>query len=106
MNRPWEVVYVHDMGYGQHVSEEGRTQHRTFVGADFYRRFRYHHVGMGACRVDTFIARTADAVAWDSWAQAEPPSYARVFDRLWPALYFLRSRWDGLRRGLDRDRRR
>lgn len=101
----WEVAYVHEFNF-MDPSLEGTTHHRSYVGADWHRRFRYRHFGMGSCRVITLITRTADNVAWDTFEQAKPPRYALAFHRVvWPVVYFLRSRWDGLRYGRDRDRR-
>lgn len=113
-NRKWEVIYTRwtmyaGMGTGEENSEYGeRTHHRTYFGADLHRRFRFRGYTMGMRGFTTCIVRTADEVAWSNELEpSRPPRYAAILDRVvWPIAYFLRSRWDGLRYGLDRDARR
>lgn len=83
-----------------------RTQHRTWLGADFHRRFRARYLSMGMRWVETAIVPAEPHVEWTpGLSDMDPPRYARLSGRLWPPLYWLRKHWDGLRFGLDRDAR-
>lgn len=110
MKPRWEVIYEHvtayaGMGTGEENSERARTQHRTYLGAEYHRRFRSRHPTMGMRWIVTYIVRPEPHVPYsDNIEIAKSPRYAVVLERvMWPAVYWLRSRWDGLRHGVDRD---
>lgn len=126
MMKRWEVAQVHWSAYSGLVPrEEGgefdheygeRLQFRSFLGADFWRRFRVQYFAWGFRGTNTVIVRpgtprfpdAGSAEERRAWYAAAPvpPRYMWLFDRaVWPALYWLRSRWDGLRYGMDRDAR-
>lgn len=104
--RRWNVVYtLRSMYEGDEEGDErpralGVSSHRTFIGADFHRRFHSDaYPTLGNRWVETSIIRTgADPLDPD-------PRMASVVMPFWSVLYWLRKRWDGLRFGLDRDRR-
>ena len=113
MRKPWTVVYTeHCLLEG--MSSEGRwgtdwpkvlgdSKHVTYLGADFHRRFRHRYLtlpGSGSFWLTTQIDH-------DGWPQPQRriEAWEKVLGPVWKVCYFARSRWDGLRHGLDRDRR-
>ena len=117
INPKWEVMYIHWTAYAGMGGERNRetpderTQHWTWLGADFYRRFRYRAFSMGMRGVQTSIVRTSERRVWvdgdpQTWEMSKAPAYSVIFEKyVWPAFYFVRNRWDGLRYGRDRDAR-
>ena len=102
--KKWTVVYTGRSAYeglGETAYEAKRTHHRTYLGADFHRRFRARIPTMGNRWVETEILCDSKPLG-----ENRPERLATVLeDYVWPALYWLRNHWDGLRWGLDRDRR-
>jgi len=87
-----------------------RTSHRSFFAADFARRFRPAYTGPGwSSYTTTMIVKPGaqwSAETADSIDVMLDPRYLDIVVRfLWNPLYWLRKRWDGLRYGLDRDRK-
>jgi hypothetical protein len=75
------------------------TKHRTHIGADFARRFRNHYFTFGTMQTMTWVEKDGETLYDDE---------AGLLFKIWskrivPALYFLRSRWDGIRHGKNRD---
>lgn len=108
MKKRWAVVpVVHSIYEGLTLDEGGDgcpramrpSKHRTFVGADWHRRFRASYPTLGNRWVVTSIVHVgADPTDPD-------PRIAGALMPLWAVLYFVSNRWDGLRYGRDRDRR-
>jgi hypothetical protein len=99
MTARWTVHYHHEFMDGSGTKDyEKPTDHRTYVGADFHRRFRYNHAGLGSCWVTTEMVPAAGV-------ELVGERYEAALKRLWAALYWVRARWDGLRYGRDRDSR-
>lgn len=113
MRKRWEIIYTNrsaydGMGTGEEPYETGRTQHRTWIGADFYRRFRFRPFTLGMRWVETAIYPVEPRREWQAHMipfGGEPVSAEWLERWLWSPLYWLRNRWDGLRFGLDRDSR-
>lgn len=118
MKARWEVIYEQRSVYdglipqdqgGEYPHERARTSHRTFVGAEVHRRFRARTPNLGMRWVITLIVRPG--TPWTPELEPAPrPRYAQALDKVvWPTLYFVRSRLDGLRmtirHGYDRDKR-
>lgn len=115
----WEVIYIRQSMYdgidGAPQSGEisQRTRHRTYAGADWHRRFHRDRSvawGVGFQSLATAVVRTEEHLRWDDealYAAAERgPKYVWLLDFVvWPVVYFIRNRWNGLRYGLDRDAR-
>lgn len=80
-----------------------RTQHRTWFGADFHRRFRYHHQGFaGSSYTETAIVRTVPPVAWEDRYErvpTDPRGAVWVEDHIWRWLDRVQNRWQGIRYG-------
>lgn len=93
------VICYHDGFDDRALHEVDRRPCATMLGADFSRRFR--------CRtmpVMSYLAGNLTLIA----APGESENVEQVpewYEKLWPPLYWLRARWDGLRFGFDRDRR-
>ena len=114
MKKRWEVVYTHRSAYeglgpdgGEKPwDQEGRSEHRTWFGADFYRRFRFRPMTLGFRWVETSILPAGTPhEPGDSPPDGEPRWAEHLERGVWRPLYWLRNRWDGLRYGLNRDRR-
>lgn len=86
-----------------------RAEYRSWLAADFGRRFRPAYRGPG-WSAQTVTLIVAPGTEWTREAPDPPlvkmPRYAKAIERwLWRPIYWLRNRWDGLRYGLDRDRK-
>jgi hypothetical protein len=104
---PWTVVCTHRSAYEgldpdmpQKPYEVERREFRWWLCADFWRRFRFSYPTIGMRWVETEIVHASGReqllrTRLYEWAAARP----------WALLYWLRSRWDGLRYGRDRDAR-
>lgn len=94
------VMMAYHEGIGPSATYEvDRRPCATKFGADFCRRFRLRQLA-----VMSFLAGNYSLIT-------EPGGDENVgvpewFERIWKPLYWLRSRWDGLRYGRDRDERR
>lgn len=91
-------------------SFRGRTSHRSFLTADFSRRFRTAHQGPGwSSQTQTAIVEPGSTWSRDAPGDLDTvmdPRYLKFVERfVWNPLYWLRNRWDGIRYGLDRDRK-
>lgn len=129
MKRRWDVVWVGysnyygiDTEHGEYLRpphaphEKARKSFRSYLGADWSRRFSSKHrwitASMGSFRTTTVIVRAGHALIRDPNDNLEYPEYdgtryATWFfgdDRnVWKVFYWIRERWDGLRFGLNRD---
>lgn len=112
----YEVIYEQRSVYdglmgptGENPHERGeRTKHRTYLGADFHRRFRYHTAQLGMRWVLTLIVKPG--TVWHPELEpTPPPRYYKATYPIWSVMYFVRKRLDGLRiairEGWDRDKR-
>lgn len=93
------MICYHDGFEPPSRHEVDRRPCATMIGADFCRRFRLRQ-----WPVMSFLAGNYSLITepgGDEQVADVPEWYAKV----WPPLYWLRSRWDGLRYGLDRERR-
>lgn len=99
----WKVEYKSTSGWGMGPTSWGTpSYHRTFLGADWHRRFRHHYWSFGTMQTTSIPSLTAEELP-----RGEPsdlPPYSRFLESLWKPCYFLRNRWDGLRYGNDRDK--
>lgn len=93
----WRVRYFHKFMDGTGGECDPPTEHRTWLGADFHRRFRYHHLSLGSCWGWTEPERIDPSVT-----PMVTEQYEEALKRLWAVLSWLRSRWYGLRYGRDR----
>jgi hypothetical protein len=88
-----------------------RVTHRSFLTADFARRFRPAYMGPGWSET-TVTAIVPPGTEWNRDRPTDLPTvkhhrYLSLVERfVWPLIAWVRSRWYGLRYGLDPDRRR
>lgn len=122
VKRRWDVVWV---GYSNYFGiggeferpphaphEKARTSYRTYLGADWSRRFSARNraltATLGTFRTITAIVHAGTPLPrGDRGEVLEPdpvgPWYGGTVERVWPVVYWFRNRWDGLRYGLNRD---
>lgn len=113
----WEVVWIGyshyagmGMGPAHEPHEKARKAYRTWLGADWSRRFSNKHrwitATMGTFQTSTMIVRVG--TPWTPELELSvPPRYADFlaggrFD-IWKPAYWARNHWEGLRFGYDRD---
>jgi len=93
------VVINYHEGIGPSATREmGRRPCATKIGADFCRRFLIKPGPAMSILAGNYTLVTTPG----SGEGLDVPEW---YEKLWAPLYWIRSRWDGLRYGLDRDRR-